>query len=208
MLDPYDKFDKKTLSLIQESGFKTEGSGFHEVYLSQASRSVKRAIEAKKLEKFEEELAESASSIIFSALACEAVISEYITHFEFSSSDIPEEIEKLRRERKPIKKWKALLKYSTPDLKLNEIDNYLKLSCLFKLRNVIVHRNARMLKAGSFPKEIAPCISQKVIPEPSEFRGTWINSILNPKIAQWSYNTAKEWLEFSNDYVKVNDKDV
>jgi hypothetical protein len=34
---------------------------------------VKRAIEAKKLEKFEEELAESASSIIFSALACEAV---------------------------------------------------------------------------------------------------------------------------------------
>ena len=208
LLNPYDKYDKKNLELIKESGFRAEGTGLHEVFLKHSKRSSERAIKASQEENFEEEVSESASSILFAVLACESVVSEYITHFEFSSSEIPEELEKLRKESDPLLKWKTLLKYSDPDIELKENVNYLKLSCLIKLRNSIAHRSARLISAPTFPKEFAPCIKQNIIPEPTEFRGSWLLTILNPEVAKWAYEVAKEWLEWSKDYVKVNEKDV
>jgi len=208
MLNPYDKYDKKTLELIESSGFRTEGSGLHEVFLKQSKKSYERALKKSQEENFDEEISESASSILFAVLACESVISEYITHFEFSSSKIPEELEKLRNEADPLFKWKTLLKYSDPEIQLNENVKYLKLCCLIKLRNSISHRNARLLSAKSFPKEFAQCIRQKIIPEPTEFRGSWLLTILNPEIAKWAYGVANEWLEWSKVYVTVNEKDV
>lgn len=208
MLNPYDKYDKKTLRLFKESGFHAEGSGLHKIFLKHSKKSSERARKASLEENLEEEISESASSILFAVLACESVVSEYITYFEFSSSEIPEELENLRKESDPLLKWKTLLKYSDPDIQLNENVNYLKFSCLIKLRNSIAHRNARMLSAQSFPKEFAPCIKQNIIPEPTEFRGSWLLTILNPEIAKWAYEAAKEWLEWSKDYVRVNGKDV
>jgi len=208
MLNPYEKYDKKTLELMNDSGFRTEGSGLHEVFLKQSKKSYERALKESQEGNFDEEISESASSILFAVLACESVISEYITYFEFSSSKIPGELKKLRNEADPLLKWKTLLKYSDPEIQLNENVKYLKLSCLIKLRNTIAHRNARLLSTNSFPKEFAPCIRQKIIPEPTEFRGNWLLTILNPEIAKWAYDVAKEWLEWSKDYVTVNEKDI
>ncbi len=208
MLNPYDKYDKKTLKLIQDSGFRTEGSGLHQLFLKHSFKSYERAFKASQEENFDDEISESASSILFSVLACESVISEYITHFEFSSSEIPEELKKLRNEADSLFKWKKLLKYSDPEIQLNENMKYQKLSCLIKLRNSIAHRTARMLSPKSFPKELASCIRQRIIPEPREFRGSWLLTILNPGIAKWAYCAAKEWLEWSKDFVIVNEEDV
>jgi hypothetical protein len=208
MLNPYDKYDKKTLELIKDSGFRVEGSGLHNVFMVHAKKSFERAQQASDDENFEAEISESASSILFSVLACESVVSEYITHFEFSSSEIPKELEQLRKESDPLVKWKTLLKYSEPDINLSENVIYLKLSCLIKLRNSIAHRNARMISAKDFPIEFDSCIKQKIIPKPDEFRGSWLITILNPTTAKWAHEVAKEWLDWSKDYVRVNEKDV
>lgn len=208
MLNPYDKFDKKTLELIKESEFRVEGSGLHKIFLKHSKKSSERAREASQEEKFEDEISESASSVLFAVLACESVVSEYISHFEFSSSEIPEELESLRKQSDPLLKWKTLLKYSDPAIQLSDNVTFLKLSCLIKLRNSIAHRSARMLSAQSFPKEFAPCIKQNIIPKPSAFRGSWLLTILNPEIANWAFEVAKEWLEWSNDYIKVNERNV
>ncbi len=205
MLNPYDKYDKKTLDLIKTSAFRTEGSGIYKIFLDHAKRSSNRALKAREKEEFEEEISESASSVLFSALSCESIVSEYITHFEFSSSEVPDELLKLRSESDPLAKWKVLLKHGEPNINLSSNISYLKLSCLIKLRNCIAHRKARLLKANSFPEEIAPCIKQKIIPEPSEFRGTWILTILNHDVATWAYEAAKEWLDFANNYVVFRD---
>lgn len=208
MLNPYNKYDKKTLELIKDSGLRTEGSGIHKVFLKHAKQSSERALKASEEKTIEDEISESASSILFSVLACESIISEYITHFEFSSSSIPNELEKLRRESDPLVKWKTLLKYSDPSIQLSENTHYLRFSCLIKLRNSIAHRSARMLSAKSYPKEFAPCIKQKIIPEPKEFRGNWILTILNPEMAQWAYEVAKDWLDWSKNYVEIDEKNV
>ena len=111
MLNPYDKYDKKTLDLIKSSDFRTEGSGLYKIFLDHAKRSSNRSLEAREEKRFEEEISESASSILFSALSCESIISEYITHFEFASSRVPDELLKLRDGFDPLAKWKVLLKY-------------------------------------------------------------------------------------------------
>ncbi|WP_410332598.1 hypothetical protein [Rhodohalobacter sp.] len=207
-MNPYNKYDKKTLELIKESGFRAEGSGMHKIFLKHAKKSSERALSSSEKKRFEEEISESASTILFSVLACESIISEYITHFEFSASSIPSELEKLRRESDPLVKWKTLLKYSDLSIQLSENTHYLRFSCLIKLRNSIAHRSARMLSAKSFPKEFAPCIKQKMIPEPTVFRGNWILTILNPEMAHWAYEVAKDWLDWSKKYVKIDEKKV
>lgn len=208
MLNPYNKDDKKILTLLEKVGYKVENSGMNHVFLKQALRSAHRSKEAGNKGMFEEELGESSSAIIYSALSTEVIISEFITHFDFTSSEIPEPLVKLRETLDPMDKWKTLLKFRKPDIDIGSNSLFQKLNCLMDLRNAIAHRHSRLLEPNMYPDKIETCIRLKIINKPKEFRGSWIASMLNYETAQWAVEIASEWLDFSSEFVSVNEADI
>ena len=72
---------------------------------------------------------------------------------------------------------------------------YLHLGCLFRLRDLVAHRNSRFELVGSVPNQIEDCVRQRVIPAANVHNATgWHTVLLVAAVASWAHKTAASWL--------------
>ena len=203
ILDPNNKYDKQTIELIKNSGFKSSKSGFHEILILQAQRSNERANSANKSKLIDTETGETVSTILCCAAACESPISEFIEHHIFASGELPKELIKIRDERNALVQWKLLLKFQDSNIDLSTSKEYSNLDCLLKLRDSIAHRNSRLLKVGDFPEKLFPCIKNKTI-KINNGRGIdWTDLILTNQVSDWAIKTTIEWFGLTENEWKL-----
>jgi len=203
ILDPNDKYDKQTIDLIKESGFKSSKSGFHKTLISQAKRSNKRANYASNSKMIDIESGETISTILCCAAACESAISEFIEHYIFSSGQLPKKLIEIRNERNALIQWKLLLKFQESELVLSASKEYSNLDCLLKLRDSIAHRNSRLLKIGDFPVKLFPCIKNKTIPIDNDRGVDWTDLILTNQVSDWAIKTTNDWFKLTENERKL-----
>jgi len=111
------------------------------------------------------------------------------------------ELESIKNERDSLKQWKLLLKFMKANIDFGTDKNYNKLDALFKLRNHIAHRSAKLLKVGEVPPKLEPFIKQKILPVDFSKSIDWIDAFLIKEIAKWSFETATEWLRIVNEFI-------
>jgi hypothetical protein len=203
ILDPNNKYDKQTIELIKNSGFRSSKSGFHKILISQAQRSNVRANSANKSKLIDIETGETVSTILCCAAAFESAISEFIEHHIYASGELPKELIKIRDERNALVQWKLLLKFQDSNIDLSTSKEYSNLDCLLKLRDSIAHRNSRLLKVGDFPEKLFPCIKNKTI-KINNGRGVdWTDLILTNQVSDWAIKTTIAWFGLTENEWKL-----
>jgi len=185
------------IHLLQERGYHVGTSVVSAFLLSEArlcSRRASRAVRAKDLGR---EAGASASAILDSAAACEARLSEYLAHVEYSNGPAAPDLAAVRSNRNAQLQWKQLFNELAPHIELR--DNYRQLGCLMRLRDVVAHRNSRLRLIGDFPPTLAECVRAGVIPVRHPSFGYWALDVLSAVTAKWAASVATEWIAFAEE---------
>jgi hypothetical protein len=171
------------------------------VLLDEADRSAARAREAFDAGVRQLEWGASASAVLCAAAACESRLSEYLAHWEFASGDLPPELAAIRSETNALSQWRTLLAHHSPDFDKGSSREYLRLGCLFRTRDVVAHRNARLRLIGGVPEQIADCVRQQVVPIRKQLTDEWPAGVLVHDVALWACETARDWLRIAERLV-------
>lgn len=167
--------------------------GFDRVFVAEAKRAAERAADAARRSDVPEVAGAAAAAILLSAAACEARLSEYVT--EHSNSVGERTIKALRQEPDALKQWRLLLARLAP---AHAVDASSPVGCLFKLRDLVAHRNARLMRLGDWPTKLKDCVAKNRIPVTKSKEIDWTSAIYNSKVAEWAYGTAADWLTTAN----------
>lgn len=177
--------------------------GYDLILLGEAKRAANRASQAAERGKPGLEGGAAASAILCAAAACEALLSEEVASHERPFwGNAPDFVEEVRSIRSPLDSWKALLRVMAPNQDLPGSEAYQQLDCLFKVRNHIAHRSARILPYGTWPKKLEDCIEQGRIPVREAEGVDWTSAIFVHEVAQWAYDVAIEWLRVTAPYLQ------
>lgn len=187
--------------MLKEGGFHVGVGGYDLVLLEEAWRGATRAQAALEGGRTGEEAGAAAATILCSSAACEARLSEYLAHSEFAHGDLPKELLQVRSNSNAREQWRDLLKYVRPSFDLGTSAEYLRLGCLFRLRDLVAHRNARTRLLDSWPPEIEPCIKQGTIPVRKAENADWTSVVFVAEVAAWAADVAREWLEKADELV-------
>jgi hypothetical protein len=168
--------------------------GFDRVYLKEAEVAATRASEAAQSGNAEGVAGATATAVLLSASACEARLSEYVTVNEKSLGD--DTVKSIRnRNKSPAEKWASLLSRLAPSHDLQASEPYKSLECLYKVRNLVAHRNARMTTPGTWPKGLHECVQSNVVPVAAGAKFDWTSATFVQEVAHWASDTATRWLE-------------
>lgn len=190
--------DSGSMSELQPKGFV---AGFDLVFLNEARLAADRAAQAHLEERSARQVAgATAASVMCAAAAIEARLSEYVTYQENHNGLSEEAIKRIRdRKASPPERWKRLLS----EVASGKFDagsaEYATMDCLFDLRNVVAHRNARVLHFGEWPKHIKGCVQNKTIPVRVGPDLEWTSSTYLHPVAEWAYKTARSWLNLASE---------
>jgi len=185
-------------SLGESGSIESEVVGYDQVFLEEAERAVLRAKSGEVANNPRAIAGATAAAVLCAAAACEALLSEYVTRQDSArrrkqqTTLSKEDVEGIRKRRGAVTRWEALLTAvgATANLQGGE---YHSLRCLFKLRNVVAHRNARAMPLGTWPECLRDCVSV--------IRGLkrdppvdWTSAAYNPEVAEWAHRTADTWI--------------
>ncbi len=187
------------LDTLREQGWKIGSGGIHAVLLEEAKASAKRSSEGHLSGEVRGEWGACASTILCASAACEARLSEYLAHYEFASGPLPEELAALRNEPDASKQWCLLVRNTSPEYDLGTSVEYQHLVCLFRLRDVVAHRNARLQEIDSVPTHIEDCVRQRILPVREKAEGDWPTAVLVHEVAEWAEKTASNWIRVAGD---------
>lgn len=191
---PTDLF-QRVAETLREEGILVGVGGYDRILLGEAERCAKRAEKADNAGNANEEAGSTAASVLTASAACEARLSEHLSHWNFARGPLPEDLKALRGPRlSPPEKWKRLLKAEAADLDLGECTTYDHLGCLYLVRNVVAHRHARGMEYGDWPDKLQDCVAQGLLPMETEKSYHWTSVLFRHPIARWATETAASWL--------------
>jgi len=178
---------------LKSLGFRVGISGYDQVFIDEAKRSVARSMQAFRRKNFHLEAGAAASAILCAAASCEARLSEYLAHWEFASGELPKELAELRNMWDARRQWNKLLRYRAPTYDLGASKEFRALGCLFLLRDHIAHRHARLMHLDTWPTKLEDCVRQGSIPVRSIQDTDWTAGVFVYEVAAWAFETAKAW---------------
>lgn len=176
-------------------------SGYDKVLLVEATASARRASDGNSSDDATTEAGATMATILCGAAACEAWLSEYLARWEGQVRPLPPDLEALRDQPNALEQWKALLKSRLPSFDAGARKEFLALGCLFRLRDHVAHRHARMMALDSFPRRLADCVRQRVIPVRQSSRVDWTSIVFVHEVAAWAAETAKSWIALAEQDV-------
>jgi hypothetical protein len=166
--------------------------GFDQVFLAEAMRSGHRAKQALQRKNAPEVAGATAAAVLVAAAACEARLSEYVTSHEGELGATI--VSQLRSEQDALEQWRVLLRQRDSTFRPGDSREYQALCCLFQLRNLVAHRNARYRPLDEWPDELDDCVRQKAIPVHRGKGIDWTSAVYVEQVAEWAAKTAFEWL--------------
>lgn len=185
--------------MFKEAGFRVGVSGYDQVLVEEAERAASRAQSALEKRDSGAEAGAAAAAILCSSAACESRLSEYLAHYEFASGPLPEELRRVKSNRNARQQWRDLLRFLRPDFDLGTSAEYRRLGCLFQLRDLVAHRNAKAIPLDTLPEGIEPCVRQRVIPVRRAENVDWTSIIFVAEVARWSARVAREWMDKADE---------
>ena len=171
------------------SDFRVMVRGFDGVFLAEAQREADRAGEGLRQQDPAAVAGATAAAILLAAAACEARLSEYVT--EHASELGQPAVKALTDQPNALKQWRALLTHRQAKYRL---DSSSPLACLFKLRNLVAHRQAEFLPPGAWPKKLKDCVAKQAIPVRKSKEIDWTSAVYEHRVAVWAFQTAADWL--------------
>lgn len=168
--------------------------GYDSVLLAEAERSANRAEEASCSSDAPAEAGAAAAAILCASAACEARVSEYLAISEFVEDGLPPALEEIRGIWDAREQWNRLLKERAPSFDPGASREYLAIGCLFRLRDHIAHRHARIADVGTFPLKLDDCARQGVIPVRRVEHADWTSVVFVHEVARWAANAGREWI--------------
>jgi len=176
-------------------GWRIAAGGLDSVLLDEAKKAGQRAVRARRARNRQSEVGATASAVLCAAAACEARLSEYLAHYEAASGTLPDRLARIRNQTNAREQWKILLRHGAQGFDCGKSHEYLHLGCLFRLRDLVAHRNSRFELVGSVPNQIEDCVRQRVIPAANVHNATgWHTVLLVAAVASWAHKTAASWL--------------
>ena len=191
------------LEKMKAKGWKICTSGLDDILCEEAQASAIRASEAFQSKHVKRERGATAAAILCAAAACEARVSEFLAHWEFASGPLPEDLWAIRGKSGALEQWRILLRSQAPDYCLEKSSEYQHLGCLFRLRDLVAHRNARLREVDSVPEQISDCVRQSVIPIRKTIGGEWVSVVLVYEVAEWAALAARQWLTIADKLVPL-----
>jgi hypothetical protein len=199
MITDDELLDDKTMQIIKTAGFSFGVSGIDAILLDEAKRATARAQRGFKKGDFSYEAGATAAAILCSSAACEARLSEYLAHYEFASGTLPEDLERIRQNRDALEQWRLLFRSEKPEFNCGTCSEYAALGCLFRLRDLVAHRGARLVPLDSFPERIQDCVRQGILPVRKSSAKDWTRVIFVHEVAKWASETATTWLRIVDE---------
>jgi hypothetical protein len=170
-------------------GFEVFIGGFDRVFLAEARKAADRAGEGLRQRDSTAVAGAAAAAVLLATAACEARLSEYLTEH---AKEIGESaVNALRQEPDAFKQWRALLAQRAPTYPL---DSSSPVACLFRLRDLVAHRNARFMRLGEWPEKLKDCVAKNAIPVHKSNEIDWTSGVYVHQVAMWAYQTATDWL--------------
>lgn len=191
------------LEKIKARGWKICTSGFDDILCDEAQEDAIRARKAFQSKEIKKEQGAAAAAILCAAAACEARVSEYLAHWEFAGGTLPDELEKIRGRSDALEQWRLLLRRQAPDYSLETSREYQHLGCLFRLRDLVAHRNARLREVDRVPERVSDCVKQGIIPIRDVVSGEWMSFVLVYEVGDWAVKTALQWLIIADKLVPL-----
>ena len=112
-----------------------------------------------------------------------------------------DELVKLRDERNALSQWKKFMKLHTPEFDSGSSTEFRCLGCLFKLRDIAAHRNARVLPLDTWPESIRSCVENGTIPVREVAASDWTSVAYVHEVAAWAASAARDWLVFVESHL-------
>ncbi len=191
--DEFEDLLNKLKPLLK--GWRIAAGGLDSVLLHEAKEAGQRAGRARRARNRRSEVGATATAVLCAAAACEARLSEYLAHYEAASGTLPDPLVRIRKQTNAREQWMVLLHHGAQQFNCGQSRAYLHLGCLFRLRDLVAHRNARLELVGSVPNQIEDCVRQRVIPVSDVQKATgWHTVLLVAAVADWAYKTAANWL--------------
>jgi hypothetical protein len=175
------------------SDFRVMIRGFDGVFLAEAKLAAERTDAAFARRDAPGVAGGTAAAVLLAVAACEARLSEFVTEHERELGATTEAIQGPLRGQ-ALDQWRELLKAKAPAFRPGESTDYLALGCLFKLRDLVAHRNARFMRLGEWPEELADCVRQHAIPVSRSNEIDWTSGTYVHRVAVWAHQTAANWL--------------
>ena len=175
--------------------------GYDRILLHEARRSATRSLLAFNEDDAAGEAGATAAAILCAAASCEARASEYLAHREFTLGELSDELKRVRQNWDGLEQWRLLLQQEAREFGVGESREYLALGCLVRVRNLVAHRNARLLPLDSFPDGLDDCIRQGTLPAREASGVDWTSVIFVHEVAQWAYDSAFNWLKLADKVV-------
>jgi hypothetical protein len=178
--------------------------GLYNVLVREARLAADRAFSAFQQRDVGGETGAAASALLCAAAACEARLSEYLAHYEVIGGPLPDELEKCRQNPNAREQWRDLLRFRVPTFDLGVCSEYLALACLFRLRDTVAHRSARLAMPGAVPDSIADCVRQLGIPLRDRRNRDWTSALLVHEVATWGVDVAEAWIKLVDEVAPIH----
>lgn len=175
------------------SDFRVMIRGFDGVFLAEAKLAADRADAAFARSDAPGVAGAMAAAVLLAVAACEARLSEFVTEHESELGATAETIRETYRGQ-ALDQWRELVKAQAPAFRPGDSTDYLALGCLFRLRDLVAHRNARFMGLGEWPEELADCVRQHAIPVTRSNEIDWTSGTYVHDVAIWAHRTAENWL--------------
>jgi hypothetical protein len=201
-LDQYGGF--LVLQRVETDEYAVLLGGFCQVLWREAKVSADRSFDAFQRQDFSAEAGAAASTILCCAASCEARLSEYLAHYECIAGALPTELESIRQQANAREQWRELLRFSAPTFKLEESREYLALGCLYRVRDLVAHRSARLAMPGALPSTVIDCVRQGTMPIREPKDRDWTSALFVYEVARWSVDVAERWLELVDSKTPIH----
>ena len=169
--------------------------GYDQVLLHEAMDAARRAQAAFGKDDITVEAGATAAAVLCAAAACEAWLSEHLSRREFYEGKLLDNLEQIRRNWNAREQWRLLLREAAPRFDCGTSTAYRALGCLFRVRDVVAHRNARIADLDSLPEGLNDCVRQGALPIRDATGVDWTSVVFVHEVATWAADTAKDWLD-------------
>ncbi len=186
---------------LKLGGMNVTVGGYDLVFLEEAKRAATRSLRASRRGEPRLEAGGAAAAVLCAAAACEARVSEFLTRWEAMLGPLPAELDQARGNPDALEQWKIVVRFHRPDFALGSSEEYRRLGCLFRLRDHVAHRHARLLQLDEWPRRLSDCVRQRTIPVRKAKASDWTSVIFVHEVAKWAAQTASAWLTLAGELV-------
>jgi hypothetical protein len=195
-LDRHDQFGGFVLmQRVSDDQYGVLLGGLDKVLLRESAKSSARSKAAHSAGDLAGETGAACSAVLSAAAACEARLSEYLAHEDCMGEGLSTEMKAIRRMPNARDQWKELLRIRRPRFAPGSNAEYAALGCLYKLRDLVAHRAARLSLPEAFPDSIVECVRQRVVPARREDGADWTTSLFVYEVADWAAQTSRAWID-------------